>query len=718
MEFIASAPAHSAVLHSESPDPRPDAAAVAPSMVGMLGAALALSALLLGRRVAVSGHLPAPSEAPVYDLVVRLRPESARIAVIGTMTLPPAPNSRPEVALSLSELMSGLEVHVLEPAASAGPAALASHLRGAGRPGWGTVTWSIRPVHPIPAGVPVSLQLRYEGTTTRTSEIFSVGPLCAFGAGIKTAWYPEMEEEPLVASGELRGVRGTGTLAFDVPTGFVVYAPGTQSGGEQRFAFEHPIYFSFAAARYTMVRQAGATPASAFLLHPRPDIVSYLERASRILALLTREFGPYPHPEFAIAEVPPGQADSAGFDGASLEGLVLASTPYLDRPFNTAYFGHELSHQWWPNLVASKTVGGARTMMSEGLAQYGSLRAVETTEGATAAERYRRSGYPGFDDGYLPYSAVSYLRLAAAGADSILSDLPSDISRQRALVLTKGVLVWDMLSRVVGRERFRAALHEITRDFAYRRIAWEEFLSIVQRHAGRDLSRFYADWLNRAGAPEYRLSWHQESDGILRIAVTQGAPPYVASLELVAHGAGGREALRTIPVVGEETGISWPVDFRVQRIVLDPHFLVLRWAEGDREEATALVPYTRAINLIAAGRGAEAEPLLVEAVQATPQPDLFGVRFMLRYAHAELLLERQRYPDALRELRAALAEPVRRADALPRVFGLLARIGYETKDVGLVRVAADSASAADSVIGGLTGAGEEVRRLLHAMSQS
>jgi hypothetical protein len=82
--------AHGPVLRSEDPNPGSDEAAVRPSMARHPGRRTRPLRTALVAGVA-SSRLPAPSGAPVYDLVVRLRPESARIAVTGTITLPPAP---------------------------------------------------------------------------------------------------------------------------------------------------------------------------------------------------------------------------------------------------------------------------------------------------------------------------------------------------------------------------------------------------------------------------------------------------------------------------------------------------------------------------------------------------------------------------------------------------------------------------------------------------
>ena len=670
-------------------------------------------ALCLGIRPGASISPVLSESAPQYDLLVRIIPESTLMEVSGTVMLPAARYRRDSLELSLSELMRDLRVDVISPAGSAGRTTATSRLRPNARKGWGTNTWTVRPSVPVPLGSVVTLQVHYRGGGVRTSEIFSINHESAFGAGIKTAWYPELEESSGPTLGELRGVRGTGIVRFNLPDGFTVYMPGRRSG-PAGFQFDRPIFFSFVMARYLAVHRNATPPVSGYLLRSRPTIGTYLDGISQILEVLVKEFGPFPSAQFAVAEVPASQADSAGFEGASLEGLVLASSTYLDKPFNTAYFGHELSHQWWPNLVASKTSGGVRTMISEGLAQYGSLRAVEELDGQERASQYRRVGYPEF----YGYSEIDYLRLAAAGHDGALSDPPADNTLQRELVLSKGMLVWDMLSRSIGREQFRAALHEITRTFAYRRIGWPEFLAIVQRHSDHDLSRFVADWFDRAGAPNYRLSWSQDHDGEIRGRIVQSPPYYAATLQVEARSDSGILGLRQVAIDSSRADFTWRLRVPARHLVLDARHLVLRWDANDRADAIGLAPFTRVSLLINQGRDQEAERSFAMFFQAPSGADSVGLRFMMHFAYAELLASHERYAESLREIRLALAERVRRPDALPLVFDQLAKIGYATGDAALTTSAADSALAADSLIGSRTGAGAEASRLSRALANS
>ncbi len=414
-----------------------------------------------------------------------------------------------------------------------------------------------------------------------------MGPEVCFGAGIATAWYPEVEEFPVESDGRLRGLRGIGNISFSVPRGFIVHAQGIQrstpediSRGTFRFEIGSPVFFSFATGKYTVRRRNGSLPTALYLLRARENADSYISGCVRVINALTKEFGDYPHSEFAIVEVPTEQGEKAGFTGASLDGFILANTEFLDKDFNTAYFGHEISHQWWGSLIRSKTLEG-RWMLSEGIAQYGSLRAVEMLEGEAAAERYRRSGYPGYIS---DQNALGYLTLVAKGTDHRLSDLPQEGDLSRPLSNSKGFIVWDMLSRTIGRRQFSRILQTFMREHAYQRVNWSEFLRAIEAGAGRNLQWFYGQWFERTGAPDFQLTWKQEGKR-LRGVITQTSPYYQAELEIEAKNNQGQRFVRTVRARGAESSFSFPAAFRVESVTLDPHYLVLRWTQEYRNAA-------------------------------------------------------------------------------------------------------------------------------------
>ncbi len=325
---------------------------------------------------------------PQYDLTIRLSPDAHRLEATGTMRLPASNMPRAELRLSLSELMRDFTVEVIEPAASAGTARVERRDASGGN-----IKWIVRLVRSIPAGEVVRLRFSYAGGEQIANQ-FYIGSEGSFASAWGTDWYPLLDGED---------DKGIGTLRFSVPAEYTVYATGerrssSEDAAQGRFQFEinHRTYFTFAAGRYTVVRRNGSIPVAAYLLRPRQNTEQYLDGISRILNLLAQEFGPYRFSEFALIEVPNEQANRARFNGASYEGFFFTSGLALDVPeFNLAlpYFAHELSHEWFPHVVAMRRGRGRFT--EEALAQYGSLRVIEAIQGAAVAEQYRRTGLPG-----------------------------------------------------------------------------------------------------------------------------------------------------------------------------------------------------------------------------------------------------------------------------------------------------------------------------------
>src|SRR5882724_4127620 len=149
---------------------------------------------------------------PQYDLSIRIMPDAHRLEVIGTMRLPATNPPRDSIELSLSELITDFRVEVVNPASAAGSAMTEKvAVRPYSRPGWGTATWRVHLPHQINANAPATLRFSYTGGGAHTSFIFSLESEVCFGAGIGTAWYPEIEDGAVQSDGRLRGVRGTGS---------------------------------------------------------------------------------------------------------------------------------------------------------------------------------------------------------------------------------------------------------------------------------------------------------------------------------------------------------------------------------------------------------------------------------------------------------------------------------------------------------------------------
>lgn len=537
----------------------------------------------LGSSAAQAQRSPGTQGATRYQLSVKVRAADKQLDVNGTMQVAAAAEQRDFVEFSLTEFMREVRVEVVSPRANRGPARVENaRTEGGFFTTDGTenrdIVYRVHPSKPFPAGEAIELRFSYSGDG-KTSFIYHVGPEVSFATAYGTTWYPQLSQPS----------RGIGSLEISVPAGEKAIASGERTStlreeaqGIFRFQIQHATFLSFAAGKFTVVRREGPIPVSVYLLRSRPGMTEYLEAAQKLLKVLAEEFGPYRFKEFALVEVPRELAKKAGFNAATPPGFAYINS----NAFNVTaprfhvlvgWFGHEYSHEWWPHVVSLKRPGGR--FIEEMLAEYGGLRAVETIVGPAAAERYRRIGY----EPDPIYSALEYFKLVGKGIDGPIGDLPAD-EKFRNIAYNKGFLVWDMLSREIGRQKFQNVLRGITRRYAFRQLTLKEFWRAIEAGAGRDLGWFYQQWFERTGAPEFQLVWRQEGNKV-RGTITQTAPHYRATLQIEIEGENGRRLLRNVKVAGARTTFVVPVAIRARSVTLDPHYHVLRWTPDYRSAA-------------------------------------------------------------------------------------------------------------------------------------
>jgi hypothetical protein len=255
-----------------------------------------------------------------------------------------------------------------------------------------------------------------------------------------------------------------------------------------------------------------------------------LEAVQGSLAYFEQVFGPYPLDELTVVSAP--RAMSQG-----LLGFVTLSTAaiqdweewgqILGFEDRRTIIAHEVSHQWWGNLVGWS--GYRDQWISEAMANYAAL--------LYARNRLSVGGQSGVRIGPTRGWQAALLR-PTAGGRSVESLGPvvlgNRLSSSREggayvpIVYKKGAVVLEMLARYFSEELFVQILREVVRVASDRTVSTADFLHLVERIGNTDLDWFARQYVYGTGMPEieyeYRVVQGSDSDWLIEGEARQRAP--------------------------------------------------------------------------------------------------------------------------------------------------------------------------------------------------
>ncbi|MSR62438.1 MAG: hypothetical protein EXS08_08335 [Planctomycetes bacterium] len=417
------------------------------------------------------------------------------------------------------------------------------------------------------------LEVHFECDNVGRSDQFAIGARAALASWVE-AWYPAPYGGPEADLSLL--LAAPGVTRFHLPEGWQSVSNGAplaaSEPGVEAWRVELPVARSFACAPFTSFERevGGRRVAIHRLTSAQAGAERELGAVAAILRTLEAHFGPYPYPSYRVVELPVGVGD---FLGSSEQGFILVRPLAFAAPDgNLALFAHELAHGWWGNLVGAQGPGGI--LLEEGLAQYSAVLALEELEGEAAATDFLRFSRPGYVD---EQCARGYFDSLRAGRDQALSTLEGgDLGHYLADAKFHWVL--HMLRARVGDERFFATLRALLREYAELPLTLVEFRRrFVECAPEVDVPRFFADWLDRPGAPIVECAWSAQPSGArVTLRQVQRGEPYRLELELALDSAAGRSS-HTLTIAGRETIVELPSGTAPTGIEIDPRHRLLLW---------------------------------------------------------------------------------------------------------------------------------------------
>ena len=440
-------------------------------------------------------------------------------------------------------------------------------------------------------------------------------------------------------------------LLFNVPEGMAVASNGRlvaaapAGGGRRLFHWRTeyqtaPYLISFAATNYSTVETsaviAGVTMPVSLFIYPEHDVPANRNewlRAVSMLGVFEGIFGPYPFAaeKYGIYQFPPG--------GGMEHQTITGQGSFLE--YLTA---HELAHQWWGDLVTCATWHDI--WLNEGFATYAEALWYERKPGSPGAAWLRQA---------------MELREPADVDGTVYCYDDSTASRifSGNLSYRKAGWVMHMLRHVVGDDAFFATLAAWRAEFAFATATTADFQRVAEAVSGRDLDRFFQQWVYQPGAPTYRYSWRPVSAAgahfvelLLEQIQPDGFPAFAMPVDVELTGAGAAEVVTAWNDERAEH-LLLPVASAAAQVELDPDHWILRQGRV----ASSFVPGPPKVVAVTPAPGSLAVPGSVTRIEVTFHDDVVAPAsaFVLAGARTGAVAPTLAYDTASRTVSLATA---------------------------------------------------------------
>jgi len=309
----------------------------------------------------------------------------------------------------------------------------------------------------------------------------------------------------------------------------IVVAPGHlertwERDGRRYFQYrsQSPIrsFFAFASARYEVAKRHHRDTSVELYYHPehRMNVERVLDAAVESLDCFEARFGPYPHPELKMAEVP------SYWD---FGGVAMPSTIYFveDRVFLTdardprrldlvtRRVAHEVAHQWWGHQLAPASIEGS-TAIVESLTKYAELLVMERKHGR---EHVRQQ---------LEMELVRYL---SGRSREEHEEVPLyKVGDQAYLFYAKGALIMNAIRALIGDEAMNGALMSLKQEHGGPggHATTLDLLEHLRRAAPREKFGLIEEWMKEIVLYDLKVaaaSAKQRADGRYEVTIRVAA---------------------------------------------------------------------------------------------------------------------------------------------------------------------------------------------------
>ncbi len=227
-----------------------------------------------------------------------------------------------------------------------------------------------------------------------------------------------------------------------------------------------------------------------------PDSVQgarIFRRADRMVDFFTEVIGPFPYEKLANVQ------SATRFGGMENAAAIF----YSERAISSGTLGegtvsHEIAHQWFGDSVTEAL--WSHLWLSEGFATYFGALFFERADGVDSFREI------------MDASRRTVLGSAVVRARPVLDDDPNLFALLNDNNYPKGGWVLHMLRGVLGDQVFFPGIREYYRRYRDGIALTDDFRTVMEEAAGRELGWFFDQWLRAPGYPVLAIDWSWDDD--------------------------------------------------------------------------------------------------------------------------------------------------------------------------------------------------------------
>jgi len=311
---------------------------------------------------------------------------------------------------------------------------------------------------------------------------------------------------------------------------------------------------AFGAAPFaaTLSGFAGNIPVWAWVFQENREAgFSDYKPAVKVMNFYDSLIGPYPYEKLANVQ---SKTIFGGLENASC--IFYSENSVTGQGRAERLIAHEIAHQWFGNSVTERE--WSHIWLSEGFATYLTTVYMEMNYGREMLETGMRQ------------SRTTVLRYAEKNKKPVIDSTITDLmDLLNANSYQKGAWVLHMLRRETGESNFWKGLRLYYEKFRNSTALSSDFRQIMEQVSGKDLQRFFYQWLEVPGQPELKISTEKDIKGNMSYVIVEQMQDYLFDFpfDITVKTEKGTETLTT-RINGKKTRFN--VKGTVSEVIPDP----------------------------------------------------------------------------------------------------------------------------------------------------